>query len=204
MVEIIDAEKNRLEMKQKSVDDALFGQKRITLLNNSYRLRYADYVNIIVTITIALVIFIGISMARRYLTIIPSIVYDILVILLISVTCIIIYYKYTNILTHNKINYDELDYNPPTILSDKDKKKLEAERKTNILNTGDLLGEFGTCIGAQCCSGNTVWDNKQFLCINKDTFTTMNYALLNSDININADNKILPNYPNEFTNYSKI
>jgi hypothetical protein len=143
-------------------------------------------------------------MARRYLTIIPSIVYDILVILLFSITCIIVYYKYTSILTHNKINYDELDYNPPTILSDKDKKKLEAERKTNILNTGDLLGEFGTCIGAQCCSGNTVWDNKQFLCINKDTFTTMNYALLNSDININTDNKILPNYPNEFTNYSKI
>ena len=67
MINIVNNEQRRLNEKKQSVDNALEGQKRLITLNNSYRLRYADYTKMIIIITILLSIFILVSLAKKYI-----------------------------------------------------------------------------------------------------------------------------------------
>ena len=48
----VDFEYNRLVEKKKTVDDAVSGQKRASVLNESYRKRFARYTQIIMAIYI--------------------------------------------------------------------------------------------------------------------------------------------------------
>ena len=52
MINIVNSEQKRLNEKKQSVDNALEGQQRLITLNNSYRLRYADYTKMIIIFTI--------------------------------------------------------------------------------------------------------------------------------------------------------
>jgi hypothetical protein len=67
MINIVNNEQRRLNEKKQSVDNALEGQKRLITLNNSYRLRYAEYTKMIIIITILLSIFILVSLAKKYI-----------------------------------------------------------------------------------------------------------------------------------------
>ena len=66
MIQIIDNENNRLREKKQNVDNALEGQQRLITLNNSYRLRYADYIKILIIITISISIYVCISLFFIY------------------------------------------------------------------------------------------------------------------------------------------
>jgi len=209
MIQIIDNENNRLREKKQNVDNALEGQQRLITLNNSYRLRYADYIKILIIITISISIYLCISLARKYIPFFPEVVYNIVVILLIPVTIIILYYKYVELISHNKLYYDELDFKPPKMSSAEDRLKEKVAYKTNILKSGDILGGLEGCIGAQCCSGNTIWDSGNSVCVVKPNngFTTIDYALLNGEINFKLNNNnygIKPNSPSEFDSYTRI
>ena len=149
MIQIIDNENNRLREKKQNVDNALEGQQRLITLNNSYRLRYADYIKILIIITISISIYVCISLARKYIPFFPEVVYNIVVILLIPLTIIILYYKYVELISHNKLYYDELEFTPPKMLSAEDRLKEKVAYKTNILKSGDILGGLEGCIGAQ-------------------------------------------------------
>jgi hypothetical protein len=209
MIQIIDNENNRLREKKQNVDNALEGQQRLITLNNSYRLRYADYIKILIIITISISIYVCISLARKYIPFFPEVVYNIVVILLIPLTIIILYYKYVELISHNKLYYDELEFTPPKMLSAEDRLKEKVAYKTNILKSGDILGGLEGCIGAQCCSGNTIWDSGNSVCVVKPNngFTTIDYALLNGEINFKLTNNnygIKPNSPSEFDSYTTI
>lgn len=210
MIQIIDNENNRLQEKKQNVDNALEGQQRLITLNNSYRLRYADYIKILIIITISISIFVFVSLARKYIPFFPEVIYNITLILLIPITIIVLYYKYIQLISHNKLYYDELEFTPPKMLSEEDKLKEKVAYKTNLLKSGDILGGLEGCVGAQCCSGNTIWDSGNSVCVVKPNngFTTIDYALLNGEINFKLNNNtndgIKPNSPSEFDSYTKI
>jgi hypothetical protein len=210
MIQIIDNENNRLQEKKQNVDNALEGQQRLITLNNSYRLRYADYIKILIIITISISIFVFVSLARKYIPFFPEVIYNITLILLIPITIIVLYYKYIELISHNKLYYDELEFTPPKMLSEEDKLKEKVAYKTNLLKSGDILGGLEGCVGAQCCSGNTIWDSGNSVCVVKPNngFTTIDYALLNGEINFKLNNNtndgIKPNSPSEFDSYTKI
>jgi len=210
MIQIIDNENNRLQEKKQNVDNALEGQQRLITLNNSYRLRYADYIKILIIITISISIYVFISLARKYIPFFPEVIYNITLILLIPITIIVLYYKYIELISHNKLYYDELEFNPPKMLSAEDRLKEKVSYQTNVLKTGDILGGLEGCVGAQCCSGNTIWDSGNSVCVVKPNngFTTIDYALLNGEINFKLNNNIndgiKPNSPSEFDSYTRI
>jgi hypothetical protein len=208
VINIVDAEKQRLLLKKQTVDDSLQQQKRLIQLNNSYRLRYTDYIKIMLFITFIIILFVGIILAQRYFPFIPSIVYEIALILLIPISMIIMYYRFRNLMIHNNMNYEEIDYKPPNILSDQAKlaelvKAREAQQKS-----GDLLGGLSGCVGKDCCSGTTQWDSGNLVCVSATNgFTTIDYAVINGDINASglktSNDSIKPNSPNEFKDYAK-
>ena len=209
MIKIIDDENKRLIEKKQNVDNALEGQQRLITINNSYRLRYADYTKIMIIITISISIYVLVSLAKKYIPFFPSVIYNITLILLIPITIIILYYKYIELISHNKLYYDELDFKPPTMLSANDRLKEKVSYQTNVLKSGELLGGLEGCSGAQCCSGNTIWDSGNSVCIVKPNngFTTIDYALLNGEVNFKLNNNndsIKPNSPNEFDYYTRI
>jgi hypothetical protein len=208
VIKIIDAEKKRLLLKKQTVDDSLQQQKRLIQLNNSYRLRYTDYIKIMLFITFVIVLFVGIILAQRYLPFIPSIVFEGMLILLIPISIIIIYYRFRNLMIHNKMNYDEIDYKPPTILSDQEKLAAQVKARETQQASGDLLGGLSGCVGKDCCSGTTQWDSGNLVCVGgTNGFTTIDYALLNGDIKVSGlktpNDTIKPNSPNEFKDYAK-
>jgi septal ring factor EnvC (AmiA/AmiB activator) len=207
IINIIKSEQNRLNEKKQSVDNALEGQNRLITLNNSYRMRYAEYIKIIIIIVIFLSIFIGVSLARKYIPFFPEFIYNMTIILLVPICAIAVYYKYTQIISRNRLDYDELDLKPPTMLTDEDKLKEKVAEKANILKSGNLLGGLEGCIGSQCCSGNTIWDSGNSLCVTapRSGFTTINYALINGELDFRLnDGCNKPYSPSEFDKYTRI
>jgi hypothetical protein len=208
MLKIINDENNRLKEKKQNVDNALEGQNRLVMLNNSYRLRYADYVKILIIITISISIYVLVSLARKYIPFFPEALFNTTLILLIPITIIIVYYMYNDIISHNKLYYDELEFKPPTMLSADERLKEKVSYQTNVLKSGELLAGLEGCVGAQCCSGNTIWDSGNSVCVVKPNtgFTTIDYALLNGEVNFTLKNKdsIQPHSPNEFESYTRI
>lgn len=207
---IVLAEKQRLELKKNDIDTALDGQKRAILLNDSFRKRYQEYTKMIIIIVITLVIFIGVIMLGRLLPIIPSFIIDISCVLVIAIGLVMSYLVYMNIVSRDKLNFDELSLSNPSVPSKSDiaSSTLAAQSSGNLLGSINL----GYCIGAACCSdaSGTVWDPSQSMCVVKpaDTtsvamapFTTIFLAQHQGDFH---KKRISANSPNEFERYSKL
>ena len=208
IINIIDAEKQRLLLKKQTIDDSLQQQKRLIQLNNSYRLRYTDYIKIMLIITFVIIIYVGIILAQRYLSFIPSIVFEVILILFIPVSMIILYYKFRNLMMHNNMNYDEIDFKQPNILSAQEKLGEQVKARESQQKSGDLLGGLSGCIGKDCCGETTQWDSGNLVCVGATNgFTTIDYAVINGDINViglkTLNDTIMPNSPNEFKDYAK-
>jgi len=165
---IIDMESRRLDQKRQSVDFIRSGQKRMMLMNDSYRKRYMQYIKIIIIIIIVLALFGFFQYASSTFTSIPSALFDILSIIVISVGIIYAYLIYADIGLHNRINYDEIDYVAP-VIPDKSKMVTSASVSsvTPSVNT-DLfnLKNLG-CINSNCCSEGTVWNDNTSVCVTK-------------------------------------
>lgn len=203
---IVNTENHRVDLKKSKIDNELQTQNRLITLNNSYRQKYYDYNILYIIFIVFLVTLCCIMLIKKYVPVIPSFVFDIIFIILIPSFCILLLYKYLDISKHDDINYDEIKRDNPTILTADEALKKKAEEQKNKLNSGSLLASYTGCIGARCCSDNTKWDSGNSLCVAKDGFTTINYALINGEIDFSKvnGNTIQPNYPNEFANYSKI
>ena len=206
MSKIITTEKQRLDLKKKTVDDALYSQQRMIDLNNSFRERYTDYTKILVIFVITLVAFLGIMILQKNLTIIPSILFTILSILVLVVGLFTVYFKYSDTTVRDKLNYSQLDLAPPDLPTPA---QVTAEQAKNAA-AGNLLGtiNIGGCVGPQCCSGNTIWDTVNSVCMIGNTVATGN-CKISTFITLDkayttGEYRALPNSPNEFEKYSKI
>jgi hypothetical protein len=215
MINIVDTEKERLEKKKHSIDNALDGQKRLITLNESYRLRNNDYTTMLVTAVISFTVLLGSTMIGRNFPIIPSILIDIIYIITISITLYILYQKYMDILNHDRIYYNEINLDSPQMLTPEQIAKQTAAAQQNAVNSSkaNLLStiNIGGCVGPLCCSGDSYWDATNSICTTGNTmagFTTLNLAYGNGEFllkpSITITDKIQPNSPNEFIRYGKV
>ncbi len=203
MNQIVTNELNRLNSKKTNIDNALVGQKRAVSLNDSYRQRYVQYINIIITIVIALVLIIGLSLLSNAFEIIPSFIFNILIIIIVVITLYICYIIMSNIKSRDKIDYNKLDLAPPKVATEAEMVNIkEQEAKAgNLLGGINLMG----CVGDKCCSPGTYWDQGNSVCKaganpnpnQVSSFTTMS-------ISYNSGEAISPNSPNEYANYTRI
>lgn len=171
MKEIVNTELDRLQKKKTNVDSAIQGQNRMIQLNNSYREKYAYYIQTMVIIVIILIIYIIISLLKKRFEFIPEFVFDILVFILGVITIFVIYFSVVNINSRDNMDFSKLNFNPPNIPSTEEELK---KQRQNSLEKGDLLGSIQGvgCVGNKCCSNGTQWDSGNSVCI-RSGFTTM-------------------------------
>jgi len=156
MIGIINAEQERLNEKQYLMDQAKVQQDRIALLNNSYRLRYAQYTKMVIVLIIGLCIHIVLRLIGSYFTQVPSLFLVLLHIVNIVACLIIITYIYVDILSRDQINFNQLNLPPPT---------LSGVTVASTPDSGSLWGDFGLgCAGQDCCGPNTTWNSTTGLC----------------------------------------
>lgn len=171
---LVTKEKQRLDHKQEQIDEAKESQSRMLNLNDSYRKKYAAYLKIIIVLTIVLVVVWIFRLLPDYLTFIPSIVFDIVIIIALFLGFVIMYFQYKEIQTHNPLNYDELNYAGPEF------KLIGIPTGTPTPTPGSGFGPFG-CIGPQCCGPNTTWDEEKAVCVNNDGTEASSSSLENNE-----------------------
>jgi hypothetical protein len=207
VLELVNTENDRLNAKKTTIDQALDGQKRLISLNDSYRLKYTEYIKMLIIIIVALVIWAILSKLSA-IGILPDALYAILLIILVTLAVLLCYYIYLDILSRNKMNFNELNIPPPKKLTpDEIKQSQEAAAKS-----GNLLGtiNFDGCVGSECCSDGSKWDAGNSVCIGNTlefgrSTTFSGFSTLTVSYN---NGEILPpvsaNSPDEFTQYSRV
>jgi len=116
MINILDKEQQRLNLKKNKIDTAIDGKQRVLDLNESVRAKNADYIHILFVFIIALTIVIIINRIL-YAFSIPSVVSYLVYIVVFSITFIYMYIKYLEIDARDKLYYDKLYIKPPKILT---------------------------------------------------------------------------------------
>jgi hypothetical protein len=163
MNNIVDAEKERLLLKKQQVDGELESKKRGIMMNESYRQRFQQYTNIVIAIVITLAIIISLILIGSTFSFIPTLVTNILIMIVLFSGMFYVYFIYKDINARDKLNYNEINLDGPTVLTPEQIKKLSEKNK----KSGNLFDSLnlGTCIGQNCCSEGLKWDDENDYCI---------------------------------------
>lgn len=163
VINVIDFEKSRLEQKQQNIDVAYIGKQRANDLNESYRLRYKQYIKMSLVIITTLVLFILVSFMSSLFPFIPSSIFDVLSVLIICSGLIIFFYLYTDLMNRNNVYYNELNLPPPivgnTVVNNKDYDNILLDINYYIRNG------MRVCIDKDCCAEGTTWDAEKGTCV---------------------------------------
>jgi hypothetical protein len=205
---IINAEKDRLLQKKKSIDQALDGQKRLLSLNDSYRLKYAEYMKMILIVIFVLIIWVILNKLSA-IGFLPDAFYTLLLIVNITIGLFLCYFIYLDISQRNNMNFNEINVAAPKKLTPDELRK----RQEDAAKSGNLLGtiNFSGCIGAECCSDGTLWDPGNSVCYGntltsgKSTTFVQPFTTLTMTYNVNKPKiKVSANSPNEYEDYLKV
>ena len=166
--DFITQESNRLNMKKQNVDTAVAAQHRLTELNDSYRKRYAKYVEIFVVLIFIFLAYLAINMLQEKVPQIPGVVFDGLFLGLLLILAFYLWFAFVELSSRSRTDYDEIDI-PPV-----DDPNLQVDIDT-LLKKGqitDAIAGNANCVGAACCSKTNPWNTETSTC----GFTTMDQA----------------------------
>lgn len=195
---IIQNENNRINTKKMSVDDAIQGQRRLIDLNESYRKKNLQYINILIVFIVTVLLYLGLVLLGRNFPIIPSIVINILIGCVIATAIILIVILMTVINNRDTMDFDKLAFVPPPDVSG------NVVSSTGNIDLGSL--SLGSCIGSSCCNSGTTWDASSNTCISAPTETAP-FTLLSE---VYGNNLIITNpafntyLPSEYDSYVKM
>jgi hypothetical protein len=197
MQKIISNENTRLDIKQKSIDDALTSKERMIELNANYTKRKTQYQKMMIAIMIGLVIYFTVYIIDSILHIPDAIFFLILIITFVSVA-IYCFNIYLIIVNRDPIDYDKLNISPPPTLSSSQIQTATNANANISAGNMNLLGDLNilTCLGSSCCSTGTIWDVSAQLCLkDKDTFIPV--------LKINLENLKITTQDDELNNFLK-
>jgi len=157
-------ELSRLQSKQQNANAIMSSQSRLADLNDSYRKRYAKYVQILVFLIVVVLVYLAVVALQARFPSIPQIVVDIVTIVLIFLVAIYLFSAISELYSRSLLNYDELDmagYNSTDSSVD----------VTALEDKGQITGKSGTeiCKGSECCPEGKTFNNANNKC---ETFTT--------------------------------
>lgn len=141
-------ELSRLHEKQQNTNIILNSQERLAMLNDSYRKRYARYVQILMVLVLSVLLYLGVVLLQKQFPAIPQFAVDGVTIILIFLVVLYIFSVSIELYSRSLLNYDELDI-PAYDASGVDVSDLAAK--------GQIFGSqgagAGVCVGPQCCPG---------------------------------------------------
>lgn len=158
VLKILRTENSRLLGKKEEVDTAISSQNRMINLNDSYRKRYLDYMRIIILVVFVLVIVVGLRMFSKLVPAVPSLVSEILIVVVVFIGVVTCYSMYANISIHDRLLYDELSIKPLNVTPNPIP-PVPTTRSPN--GNGSGLG----CVNEECCSAGTSWDSATGTCL---------------------------------------
>ena len=201
MINILNKEQARLTLKKAEIDDAYVGKQRAVQLNESYRMKYHQFMKIMLVVIVTLVLFIFVTFLSSRFPIVPSFIFEMLSILIISVGLFAIYFLVIGMLRRNNAHYDQLNLSPPPGAGGN--VIISAPPAPNLQ---DLLSglNINQCIGSSCCADGTRWDGGNASCVgnSRSGFTTIQIAQNNGDFY--GRPLVKANSPNEDEHYTKI
>jgi hypothetical protein len=195
MNEILTQENERLNQKKVGVDDAITSQRRLIELNESYRKKSVQYINILLVIIIVTILYVLLIIIRRNFPIIPKMVFNLLIAALFAIGILVIISISTKIKKRDEMNFDKLAFVPPP------------DTSGNIYTSGNTttssVGSTYDCVNGNCCTdGTTIWDNATKKCV-KQGFTLLSDAYESGNNSI-SEMQRLPYFPTGFDYYSKL
>ena len=194
--DILNNEISRLNNQNTILQNAQTGQQRILNLNDSYRKRYTQYLKMIIAITIVLVIvWVFQVLDSRFEGIVPSYLFDLLTVIIVSIGVIYCYLVYSDIGRYNPLNYGELNIAPPPNAVTRAGGDAAPNSNSSISGGGDLLG----CSEQSCCKDGTTWNPTIGGCVQGAT-TTQGFTTLNKSNSSYAE----PMTPFEYSDYAPL
>ncbi len=174
----IDAEAQRLTQKKASVDSAYNAQMRNAVLNDSYRKRYAKYIEILTILILATIAYMAISYFQTMFPALPPILFDVLTVIIVALVVIYLLFAFFELFNRSNMNYDEVSM--PAV----DVSGITMNNSTIGGNIGITParsannGLVDTCTQAECCSYGTHWDATDRKCVASQTagFSTIGEA----------------------------
>jgi hypothetical protein len=152
ILDIVNTENQRAQDKYDNVQDAIYGQKRMVLLNDSYRLRYVEYLKIILIIIITLfTIFIAYQLQPLVLIFFPLFLFEFFIFILFVLSLFSCFFIYNGILNRDSIDFNKLNLNIQNNVST----NHSIIPAPNVVPSNDLLSGTSACIGESCCGSNT-------------------------------------------------
>ena len=196
---ILDIESNRLKQKERDVEQALQGQKRMIQINKSYGQRYQAFNGILYATIISFLLIILLILEAKYFNIIPEFIQTILYIIIFATALGYIMFLIVDIDSRKKMDFDK--YKMP--------KPLTADEKTKALNelteAGKLSAGLSACVGSECCPGYLKDGSTPAYDAATDQCRQESFTLISQSKKEQFDLKKLKNFePSEFTQYSKI
>jgi len=183
-------ELTRLQQKQKNAESILSSNQRIALLNDSYRKRYAKYVEILIVLVLTFIAYLGVSSLQTAFPVIPQIAVDAVTAILIAVVLIYLSFAFYELYSRSVLNYDELDLPAYDASGGIDANAIAKSGQILPTNIGN------TCVGQACCPDTYNWDSTSNKCQQKSPFTTLEFSTVqNAYINTKFDSPDLKRAP---------
>lgn len=167
---VISSEAQRLKNQAPSINQAYDSKQRMLFLNNSYRKRYNQYLNIALLSIICPFIIFGFILLQSNFPIIPKLIIDIIIAFILAGYVISVMYIYIFGLTiRDKVDYDELSdaylmdvvgsgitaNGPPIVGSGSGTKTIVTEK---------------TCVNDSCCDTGTKWCPSSYQCVSSGSY----------------------------------
>lgn len=175
---IVQNENARLDAKQMNIDQAYNNQKRMILLNQSYGQRMQHYTFIAILLAVTFVVVALLLYLQKGFPMIPSYVFDLIMIFLIGGVCIYILNLYSSITSRDKLDFSKISPESPNMISDDELKKQQAKDIAEGKLSSTTL--YGTCVGSMCCPEGQEFDDENNQC--RQRFTTLEQAYSNNEI----------------------
>ena len=139
-----NGEVRRLQEKQQSADEITHSNERLAALNDSYRKRYAKYVQMLMVLVSAFAIYLAVVLLQKLFPVIPQVAIDIVTIVLIFLVAFYLFNAGMELYSRSLINYDELD------LPAYDSSGVDV---TNLAKKGQVFAGVNgnVCVGEECC-----------------------------------------------------
>lgn len=159
MLDIVNAEKSRLEQKKQLIDNADMQQEHVMILNNTYRKQYTEYTKMVIVVVICVSAFVLIRMMNDSMMV-PEWIAILMHIVNIVVCMIVLTVIWANVKMRSKIDFEKLDLPPPNT--------GPAAASSSDLSNNSLLSAFRLqCYGEDCCDTayGVVWSPTYQRCI---------------------------------------
>jgi hypothetical protein len=155
-------EYDRLMKKDEVASKLASSQNRLTMLNDSYRKRYSKYIQMLMVLVLAYIVYLATSLIQKSAPGIPTYVFDFIYVALIFLVVYYMFFAMTTIFNRNETNYDEINVAAIGV----DGSGVDAQAILEAGQISPVTTGTNVCVGQSCCPNPAwVWDQTSNKCI---------------------------------------